>query len=273
MRRPAVLAALMVPAVLAAAPVAGAREPTTLSATTLEHTAFGPVDARALAAHWGLREADVARYRRYMALEGRYFYAHLDPVLVLGLIETDPEQRVRYAERYLAGERRRIGEQTAFANLVADVQRRRYGREPPVDFSILPQAAGSPEYRQARARRLGLPPPPDAPAPPHPVPPEPATLQAGDTVDFLVEPHCRTACYDRLRAILANPKVRVLLYGRGFPDDAALVAWLEQWPDPAPEAVARVEPRRFDPVVFAGHALAPLPVALLRRRGVVVGTP
>ena len=91
------------------------------------------------------------RYHHYMAVEGQYFYRHLDPVMVLGLIETDPAQRARYAEQYLMGERRRIEAQTRFATLAAAVQLERFGLEKRVDFSTLRGARNSPGDLAARA--------------------------------------------------------------------------------------------------------------------------
>ena len=63
------------------------------------------------------------------------------------------------------------------------------------------------------------------------------------------------------------------LYGRGFKDTAALVAWLEQKPLTDLDAAtrARIAPRHFDPMVFSGINLSRVPVVLLRRNGVVVG--
>jgi integrating conjugative element protein (TIGR03759 family) len=263
-------------AVLAAALPAGpARpQPPDIAATTIEHTAFGEASPRALADHWGLPEDDIVRYRQYMQVEGRYFYAHLDPVMVLGLIETDPGRRARYAEKYLEGERRRIAEQTGFARLVAAMQRQRSGLEPPVDFATLPQAAHTPEYQAARAARPA--PPAPGPATSPPVAATPPALQAGDTVDLWVEAGCEAACYAKLTEVLQTPGVQVRVYGRGFPDAAALVAWLERWPAVGfaaaarADAARRIEPRRFDPVLFAGlDGLRP-PVALLRRAGVAM---
>jgi hypothetical protein len=262
---------------LAALPFAGARAQGAITATPVEYTAFGPANDRALAEHWGLPEADVARYRQYMQVEGRYFYAHLDPVMVLGIIETDPAKRARFAERYLDAERRRVAAQTGFATLVAATQLERYGLESPVDFSRLPQAAHSPGYRAARSAREA---PPGlaadrAPAAPPPAPAA-ATLRAGDTVDVWVEAGCEAPCHDKLTEILQTPDVKVHLYGRGFKDALALVAWLERWPAPGLDAAARaaaarrIEPRRFDPVIFGGIDLSQPPVALLRRNGAAI---
>ena len=251
-------------ALLALPLAAGAASPVT--ATALDYT---QVTDATLAAHWGLEEPEVARYRRYMALEGRFFYAHLDPVMVLGIIESDPKRQARYAEQYLMTERQRIEAQTAFAQAVGAAQLRLFGKEKYVDFSRLPQAAAS------------MPSHPPAPAAPRPairsLPRlDPAGLQAGDTVDVLVDAACQAGCFDRLRTLVQIPDVNVLLYGRDFPDAAALVAWLEaglaSWTEVERQrAAARIHPRHFDPVVFADIVSTPTPVVLVRRNGRIVG--
>ena len=251
-------------ALLALPLVAAAASPVT--ATALDYT---PITNATLAAHWGLEEPEVARYRRYMALEGRFFYAHLDPIMVLGIIEIDPQRQARYAERYLMAERQRIEAQTAFAQAVGAAQIRLFGQEKYVDFSRLPQAAAS------------LPSHPRAPAAPRPAIRswprlDPAELQAGDTVDLLVDAACQAACYDRLRALLQRPTLTIALYGRDFADPTALVTWLEagqaSWTDAERQAAAaRIQPRRFDPLVFAGVQLTAPPLALVRRHGRIVG--
>ena len=244
--------------------------------TTIEHTQLGEeASDQELAEHWKLSREEVARYRHFMRVEGRYYYAHLDPVMVLGLTTADPVQRARYAGQYLDAERARIQEQTRFAMLVAEVQAKRFGLEKLVDFSVLPQVAQSSSYLAARATR-GQPaqtPPSAASSTPTQRPAAPATLQAGDQVDFLIEPSCIAVCIDALKKVLQVPDVRVRLYGRGFKDTAALVAWLEQKPLTDLDAAtrARIAPRHFDPMVFSGINLSRVPVVLLRRNGVVVG--
>ena len=244
--------------------------------TTIEHTQLGEeASDQELAEHWKLSREEVARYRHFMRVEGRYYYAHLDPVMVLGLTTADPVQRARYAGQYLDAERARIQEQTRFAMLVAEVQAKRFGLEKLVDFSVLPQVAQSSSYLAARATR-GQPaqtPPSAASSTPTQRPAAPATLQAGDQVDFLIEPTCVAVCIDALKKVLQVPDVRVRLYGRGFKDTAALVAWLEQKPLTDLDAAtrARIAPRHFDPMVFSGINLSRVPVVLLRRNGVVVG--
>lgn len=245
----------------------------TVSTTTIKHTQFGEVSDRELAEHWKLTPEEVAHYRQYMRVEGQYFYTHLDPVMVLGLIETDPTRRAHYVGMYLDAERARVKAQTSFAILAATVQQKRFGLEPLVDFSMLPQVAQSPSYRAARAARgtqAAAPPSnPIANKPPSP----PPVLQAGDSVDFLIDPSCEAACYDRLKTVLQVSDVKVRLYGRGFKDAAALVGWLEHGPAAQLDAAtrARIEPRRFDPLIFSGIDVSHPPVTLLRRNGVVIG--
>lgn len=264
---------------LASSPLALNAQSTSSAATTIEHMQVGSLSDEAndkeLAAHWQLSQEEVARYRHFMRVEGRYFYAHLDPVMVLGLITTHEVQRTRYAERYLDAERARIEAQTRFARLVAEVQTRRYGLEKLVDFSMLPQMAQSSGYLAARAARGQLAGAPSA----HLYPltrtrtaAAPVVLQAGDPVDFLVEPTCIEVCIDALKKVLQVPNVQIRLYGRGFKDTAALVAWLEQKPLAELDAAtrARIAPRRFDPMVFSGIDISHVPVILLRRNGVMV---
>lgn len=246
--------ALMLAGAAALASLSGGAQ--TLTTTAIDHTTFGTATDQAMADHWGLKTAEVVKYKTYMALEGKYFYAHLDPVMVLGLIETDPQQRARYAEKYLLDERRRVEEQTSFAKLVAATQLQRFGPQPVFDFSTLPQARNTPGYGEARAARRGATRTTVATALV-----TPAALQAGDTVDLLIGPDCGTPCEDRLAQILESAGVKVLLYGRDFPDAAA---------PGRVDAALRILPRRFDPVVFHGMNLSTLPVALLRRNGVVV---
>jgi integrating conjugative element protein (TIGR03759 family) len=256
-------------AALLALPLAAHAAPP-MTATALDYT---QVTDAALAAHWGLEKADAARYRRYMALEGRYFYTHLDPVMVLGIIETDPKRQARYAEHYLRAERQRIAAQTGFAQAVGDAQRRWFGQEKYLDFSRLPQAKAA-----AAAPSLGAIRDPARPRPNEtPLPlADPTALQAGDTVDLRVAATCHAPCYDRLRALLRIPDITVALYGRDFADPTALVTWLEtgqaSWTAAERQAAAvRLQPRRFDPLVFVGVDATATPLALVRRRGALVG--
>jgi len=265
---------------------------TTLTETPVHYSTWGPASDAALAAHWGLTSEDVKRYHHYMAVEGQYFYRHLDPVMVLGLIETDPAQRARYAEQYLMSERRRIEAQTRFATLAAAVQLKRFGLEKWVDFSTLRGARNSPGDLAARTQRdVGgngafspiVPSPstnrpiaarPAAPGKIATLPPRaPVEPQAGDTVDVVVEPDCGAACYAKLAELLKIPKVRIRVYGRGFKGIPDFIAWLEQRPgDAATRATEakRLEARRFDPLMFSGVSTLKAPVALWRRQGALL---
>ena len=252
-------------ALLALPLAAAAASPVT--ATALDYTQVTEAD---LADHWSLEQADIRRYRNYMAREGQFFYAHLDPIMVLGIIESDPKRRTRYAEQYLMAERQRIEAQTAFAQAVGAAQIRLFGKEKYVDFSRLPQAAAIPSLTTAQDSVR-----------PHVGAPlvsrlDPAALQAGDTVDLLVDAACQAACYDQLRALLQRPAMTIALYGRDFADPTALVTWLEagqaSWTDTERQAAAaRIQPRRFDPLAFARVAPIALPLALVRRNGALIG--
>ena len=253
---------------------------TTLTETPVYYSTWGPASDAALAAHWGLTSEEVKRYHHYMAVEGQYFYRHLDPAMVLGLIETDPAQRTRYAEKYLETERRRIEAQIRFATLAATVQFQRFGLEKLVDFSTL--GGARPGSREARvgapagaSRGAVSPPTPPSPAAdPQPKrPPAPTTPQAGDTIDLLVAPDCTTVCYAKLAELLKIPEVRIQVYGRGFQDHHAFVAWLNNRPGAAATRAMeakRLEPRRFDPLLFSGVSTLKAPVALWRRQGALL---
>ena len=277
---------------LLACSLGAVRAQTTLTETPVHYSTWGPASDAALAAHWGLTAEDVQRYHHYMAVEGQYFYRHLDPVMVLGLIETDPAKRTRYAEQYLEAERRRIAAQVSFATLAATVQFQRFGWEKRVDFSTLRGAPARSGDLAARARpdaggngafspvaptlnthrltvaRQGA---PDATATSRPR--ASVKPQAGDTVDLLVEPDCGAACYQKLAELLKIPKVRIRVYGRHFKDTPAFLAWLEQRPGAAATRAAdaqRLEPRRFDPLLFSGISTLKAPVALWRRQGALL---
>ena len=69
---------------------------------------------KASAERWGLSLEQWQRYETYMEQEGRYFYDHLDPVFVAGLIaETDIERR-QLAELYARQELERTRRLIAF---------------------------------------------------------------------------------------------------------------------------------------------------------------
>ncbi len=243
-----------------------------ITATTIQSTRFQPVSDQDMATQWGLKREEIQKYRRYMALEGRYFYAHLDPVMVLGIIETDPGKRNHYAEKYLIAERRRIEEQTSFATLVGLKQMLLYGPEPLFDFSKLPQAANSPRYQAARAERLSAQRTPTAFSPVKPLKNTAVTAQAGDQVDFLVTPSCKEACYNKLTEVLKTPDVQISLYGQGFANDE-LISWVKKWEtkkNPSSDQAEQIALKKYDPVIFSGIDITTPPIVLLRRNGVVI---
>ena len=245
----------------------------TISHTPIASTRFEPVSDEALAEHWQLGAEDIEKYRRYMALEGRYFYGHLDPIMVLGIIETDVGKRREYADKYLQGERRRVSEQVSFATLVAARSLLLYGSEPLFDFAALPQATASPSFQSARAERQTMA-AAVAQTPFLPSSTAVVTLASGDTVALLVTPQCLAPCYALLDQILHTDGVEVEVHGRGFADTDALIAWLGFWKAEPPQRQThseRIQLKRFDPLLFSGYERAQPPLALVRRAGRVVG--
>ena len=57
---------------------------------------------------WGLNDDESKSYNDYMQTTGKFFYTHLDPLMVLGFIEENPAKRAALAERHLIKSRQRI---------------------------------------------------------------------------------------------------------------------------------------------------------------------
>ena len=233
------------------------------AAITYSPIHYTPVTTDELATYWQLQPIEITTYQRYMALEGHYHYAHLDPVMVLGLISTDIDDRRRYAERYVQAERQRIQQQTTFAQLIAAAQLNLYGPEPLFDFSKLPQAPSSPGYLKARTAGLGK-----GQGDANDLTPRP-----GDVIELLIGADCTTPCQTLLNQALETPDVTIHLYGRGFTDANALAQWLitaaEHHPM-FPAALERIQLKGDDPLLFPADT--EWPRAQLRRNGLVIGT-
>lgn len=249
----------------------------TITQTQITATQFQRTTAQieTMATQWELEPEEVERYLDYMDHEGQYFYNHLDPVMVLGIIETDTAKRDDYAAKYLMAERRRVEQQVLFATTVAQAQQRLFGPESIVSFAKLPQATNSPRYLKARARKQGKSQalqlrPPATPIPVANV--QTMQPQIGDVIDLLVDTACTRACYDALTHTLAVDDVTVNLYVKGYTGNAGVVEWFTTWlaDHPTPTDADRIALKRFDPVLFGEGASTKTPVAFLRRDGVVI---
>ncbi len=194
------------------------------------------------ARHFNLSDPEWKKYQRYMALEGRYFYSQLDPVMVLGIIEGDPQRRAAYAEKWLQAERSRVNQQVDFANLVAKTQMRIYGNEKLVDFNKLPWG-GAQDFNPDELVKDWQ--PPTQTAPPamqvipaeklkggdqyvEPVPPISTEFMPGDEVWLVVDgnvcQNCKTQLEDFLPLSQLTP---IRIYGMNTPIEV-LTGWAAQ---------------------------------------------
>ena len=95
--------------------------------------------------HWKLSLDEWQGYQKYMAVEGKYFYSHLDPVTTLSIITKDPKERLRFIGLSVLKERDRVDAEVSFANDAFRVQRDLFGEEDLFDFNKIPQMDG--KYR------------------------------------------------------------------------------------------------------------------------------
>ena len=95
--------------------------------------------------HWKLSVEEWQDYQKYMAIEGKYFYSHLDPVTTLSIVTKDPKTRLRYIGLSVLKERDRVDAEVSFANDAFRVQRDLFGEEDLFDFNKIPQMDG--KYR------------------------------------------------------------------------------------------------------------------------------
>ena len=95
--------------------------------------------------HWKLSLDEWQDYQKYMAIEGKYFYSHLDPVTTLSIVTKDPKTRLRYIGLSVLKERDRVDAEVSFANDAFRVQRDLFGEEDLFDFNKIPQMDG--KYR------------------------------------------------------------------------------------------------------------------------------
>lgn len=79
---------------------------------------------KALAKRWHLKETDWVKYKEIMSGPRGIWSPGLDPITALGVEETDPEERKRYARIWMEVESRRYELEIAF-----EVERMKVGRE------------------------------------------------------------------------------------------------------------------------------------------------
>ena len=172
--------------------------------------------------------------------------------MTLGIIETDPVSRARYAGLYLDAERQRVRRKPAspssWRTCNCALWSGTAGRFlDPAASGELARLPGRPRGRHATPVER-----PDRPTAPPATPAEPVVPQAGDVVEVLVEPGCTRECADAILRVLKIAGVTIRVYGRHFKTTQALVDWLEQAPLAPLDASdrVRIEPRRFDPLIL-----------------------
>ena len=79
---------------------------------------------QALAKQWMLKEADWLKYKTIMSGPRGIWSPGLDPLTALGVSETDPQERSRYAEIWMKMEMRRVELELAF-----EVERQKAGKK------------------------------------------------------------------------------------------------------------------------------------------------
>lgn len=76
---------------------------------------------RSLSKQWGLKESDWLKYKRIMAGPRGTWSPDIDPITALGVEESNPKERKRYATLYLSMEAKRVQKELAFEVAVQDV--------------------------------------------------------------------------------------------------------------------------------------------------------
>ncbi len=219
---------------------------------------------------WGLNDEESKTYNDYMQTTGKFFYTHLDPLMVLGFIEENPAKRAALAERHLIKSRQRIIQERTFVEEIGDAQKRLYAGEKAFNFARLPGydahkeklAALRSSVSTARANKTG---------PAVPVNTTVAKFNWNDnksivSIDYLIPAECKE-CINTVKQMLDTPETVIInLYAKDGD-----INYLEQ----VIQSVANeIEParvisaKRYDSIVFAGIANPSKPV--VRRDGVVV---
>lgn len=87
------------------------------------------------AAIWDLSDEEYQRYLDLMEGPAKYDYAHLDPVMVLGIFARTESERTRLAELYAKQEFRRVQGLVLFDQAYTIAARKFYGHMPLIDTS------------------------------------------------------------------------------------------------------------------------------------------
>ncbi len=164
------------------------------------------------AEHFKLSVEDFEKYKKYMALEGKYYYSHLDPVTTLAIIEKDPKNRKYYMSLAVMRERDRVDAEVSFANDSYRIQRDLFGSEDFFDFNKLPVLDGKLRDKTIMYRD------PNKIYPDTPLPDLNALSQKINQIYFVMDAKCKN-CQEPLQMLINQPLEIVLIMKDSTPED------------------------------------------------------
>lgn len=207
------------------------------------------------AALWQLSLEQWQRYESYMAQTGKYFYKHLDPVFVAGLIAENDRERREIAELYAQQEYDRTRRLIAFQDDFTRAMKKLHGDEPLVSLAKLENLLGD---FSRRAKREGKPKPSDRVT---------LFITDGECAD------CDSAFKTHYKRLGGRypPGLVLDLYFVGTKDNGAIQAWARRMEiDPAMVRAGTIT-LNHDDDRYPRFGSPELPAAFLMREGKVVG--
>jgi len=215
---------------------------------------------------WGLDDAEYRRYQKYMSTTGQFFYSHLDPLMVLGMIESNEDTRKHFAERYWMKAQKRVEQELIFTEEIGNAQRRLFGTQKLFDFSRLPgyqthtshqsslkQFVATPQIESTKISQTTL-----------------NRYQWQDdkkiiSIDYLVKKGCEN-CVDELKNILKKTPETVILnlYAKDLNYLEKVIFRIKK----LIHTSRVVSPKRYDPILWNNGNSRPV----IRRNGIIDAT-
>lgn len=202
--------------------------------------------------HWGLDKEEWLQYKKYMALEGKYFYEKVDPLTVMALSATDSQSRVHYIQKQIIFERKKIEKEVSLANDSWRIQQQMFGSERLVDFQQLPWMDG--QVFDRRTIKHDTTPSIVKLAQEHEQKSQANQvlndqLLEGDEIWLITDQSCDN-CYEKINALIEEQPLKVVVISM-IKDPSELKAWGEQSRINTLLNTNRVRFELFDPFLFA----------------------
>lgn len=205
------------------------------------------------AEHWSLTEDQWKRYTTYMEMEGRYFYQHLDPVFVSGLIAETEAERQRLAERYAEQEFERNKRLIAFNDAFESAFNRKYGHLDKLSVEKYYQKYGGGELQ-----------------------PIASPIQAGDHIAVFVKrdcTRCDAAISKHYAALKHHPEgVKLDIFFVDSPSDVDIQRWARQLNIGIDTVRQRTVTLNRDTARYQEYGSPELPTVYLLRNREVIGS-